>query len=242
MLGHREIEHEIQAVDHALNVAALLQIDDRITVGAIDITRRDHIGAPEEHDAVAIGCRRAYVKDLDGFPVREDGPFRREIRVGGPRVRCYVGRTHPVQHVDMRDDRRAGVETARVDRVNHAHVASGLREIRRASCLLVAAAGEHDVPNRARTQAAHRFEHVRTHRRRLRVDDDRSLWSDLHGGVAAGPDKHVNLALRREHVKRTLSIDRRSCAPGRGQDDSGCRALREDASHRLTLSAARRAR
>jgi hypothetical protein len=140
------------------------------------------------------------------------------------------------------DDRRPRVETARIDRVDDAHVAPGLRETRGTSRLLVAAAGEHDVPDRTWAQAAHRFDHTRTHRRGLRIDNERALRSDLHGAIAAGPDKYMNLTLRGEHMEITLCVDRRSGDTKRSNGEGDCRTRPENVLHRLMFSAATRAR
>jgi hypothetical protein len=100
----------------------------------------------EEDDRVAVAGGRGHVKQLHRLAVREDRPLRREVGIGRPGVRGRVASGHSVQHVEVRDDRRARVESTRVDRVDDADVAPRLGDRRRASGLLIAAA-EHDVPN-----------------------------------------------------------------------------------------------
>ena len=89
VLGNGEIENLIQAVDDALNAAALLDVDDGIADGRKEVAGADHFGVTEEHDAVAVRVRRRRVIDDHRFTVEV---FRQlvelvEIRVGRPRCR-----------------------------------------------------------------------------------------------------------------------------------------------------------
>jgi hypothetical protein len=131
------------------------------------------------------------------------------LGIGRPRVRGRVPCAHSVQHIEVRDDRGARIEPARVDRVDDTDVAPGLGDRRRSSGLLVAAAGEHDVPDRTGTQAADGVEHTCTHRRGLRIDNQWTLGSDLHRGVAAGTGEHVDASLGWEHDEIALRVDER---------------------------------
>src|SRR5579875_8676 len=110
---HRDIEDVIQRVDFALDGPAVVHIDKRIAGGDEDIAGRDHVGAPEPHQAVAIGMGIGLIKHLNRFIVEEEVlVVPDEFGVGGPGSRrggrsFAGGSAHPVQDIQVRDDLRA---------------------------------------------------------------------------------------------------------------------------------------
>jgi hypothetical protein len=59
------------------------------------------------------------MEHLHGFIVRKHCPFGHVVRIGGPPSRRNLVVGHPVQHVQMRHDRRSRIAAARIDRIDH---------------------------------------------------------------------------------------------------------------------------
>src|SRR5437016_3084382 len=116
-LGNREIQNPVQCVEHALDVAASLRVNDRITVGDEQISGADHIRPAEEHHQVAVCMSTRLVEDLNWFAVEKQLLLLGEKRRGGQRIvrrrRLASGRAiHPVERGLMCDDADCGIVVA----------------------------------------------------------------------------------------------------------------------------------
>src|SRR6266446_9782763 len=116
-LGNREIQNPVQCVEHALDVAASLRVNDRITVGDEQISGADHIRPAEEHHQVAVCMSTRLVEDLNWFAVEKQlfllGEKRRRGQSIVRRRRLASGRAiHPVERGFMRDDADCGIVVA----------------------------------------------------------------------------------------------------------------------------------
>ena len=69
ILGNRQIEDVIEAVDHALDRAALGRVDQRIADRREQVAGGDDLGVAEEHEAVAVGVGGLRVIEDDRLAV-----------------------------------------------------------------------------------------------------------------------------------------------------------------------------
>ena len=197
--GHGERDDVVERRDHAVDAAAVLRTDHGIQRRREHVARADHVGAAEEHDAVAVRVRGGLVQDLDGLTVEVEVLLRNEERVGGPRRERRRRRlpAHAREHVLVRDHR--GADAGVRDRARHVAArdrAAGRRD------LLVAA----DV--------------VRMH---VRVDHvaDR-LVAELHESRRAAGRSRPRASCRRPECRPSRSA--RSCCRRRRRACRCCRA------------------
>jgi len=74
----------VQRGDGALDATAALQINDRVIRGGEDIAGRDHIGAFEVNNTVAIGMRCWLMQYVDAFAIEPKFLLAGHERAGGP--------------------------------------------------------------------------------------------------------------------------------------------------------------
>ncbi len=105
----------VQAVEHALNRAALGEIDHRKARSVEHVPGHEHVGSAEVHQAVAVGVGRRLIHHLNAFPVQHQLALRlpRFDRIGARRPGRHRkrrllagGRRHPVQDALLGQDRR----------------------------------------------------------------------------------------------------------------------------------------
>src|SRR5438552_2636472 len=207
---NREVEDEIQRVNHAVNAATALQVDDRIACCHENVAAADDNRAAKEHDAVPIGVRGVRVKQLNGFAVKENFFFIAKVRVGRPRTRgawsCGTGRrAHPFHHIFMREERRAFrcIGDVACD-ITAGNGGTGSSQLFVSSAVVRMKMRVDDVSNRPVgdrfRKLLHRGKYLIRHLGSARIHQQDAVLAGLHGDVAARPDEHVDVSLDVQHM------------------------------------------
>ena len=218
------VEDIIQGFDLALNAAAVFDVDKRKLNRVEDITRGDNIGLPELNNAVAIGDRVRFAKNLDRVPVVIFPPAIVEKRVARPTRLGQFRLHHASLHVLLSDDGRGGPGIPELHREEGTHQAGILT---RGAKFYVAAsavgkeAGVDDKLNWLVAELVNRLDHFVRELAGSAVNDKRPLIARLHHDVpaisqqdvdVAGNRKYVYLAVVRFRIHR--SADRRGTRRG----------------------------
>ena len=209
--GHRQLDDPVQRGNHAVDAAALRPVEHRIADGREHVAGHDHVGPPEEDDAVAVGVRVRLVQHLHRLVVEEEVVLVVEERVARatrPRGRAVpppatVG-AHPVQHVLVRDDAgvAAGVAAeAAAERhaVRPRRARLGQRLV--AAGVILAGLGVDDEVNRLVGNACgwRRAPRSTASRGSVSTTSTPSV-ARVHHHVALGRDEHVDLSLDVQHL------------------------------------------
>src|SRR5262245_52744767 len=156
VFGEREIEDLVQAGDHSLHASALRDVDHRIADRRENVTGADDLGMAEYDDAIAIGVGCRCAVDHQAFPVEERRKLvdLTEIADSWPTAlwkrRLFPGRgTHAVEHVFVRDDRRARYVGDGAPQAAAPYTGSRGRNLLVAADVLECRAGIDDVADRA---------------------------------------------------------------------------------------------
>ena len=88
-----------------------------------------------------------------------------------------------------------------------ARISAGGLQLGVAAGMIGMEAGVDDELDRLRAELANRFDDLFGQLARSRIDDERALWSDLHGDIGAVAGEHVNVAGDMQHMN--LSVVRR---------------------------------
>src|SRR5438105_5710961 len=81
--GNRHLPEAVQSFEYSRETAAVFQIDDGIFRGIENVARGYDVRAPEEDDAVTVGCC-GLMEDLDPITVERQVLLRSRIGVVRP--------------------------------------------------------------------------------------------------------------------------------------------------------------
>ena len=114
-LGDRHVDQAVQRREHALDAAALLEVDLRKRRHAEDVAGGEHVRPAEIDDAVAVGGGGGRVIEHDALAVEEVAQLHviAEERLGRQRLGRELRLHHPVDQLFVAENRGAFV--GRVD-------------------------------------------------------------------------------------------------------------------------------
>src|SRR5262245_18575523 len=79
-----QVEDKVESIDDSIDASTVLEVDDGIGRRAEDISCAHDVGAPEEHNRVAVGVRRFWMEHLNRFTIEEEILFSIRVGVGWP--------------------------------------------------------------------------------------------------------------------------------------------------------------
>src|SRR5262249_24414007 len=81
-LRYGDLQDLVQAIEDAINAAALFEVDHRIACRRQDVSGADHVGVSEENHGVAVCVGGRRMKYLDAFAIEELAEFVGRSSIG----------------------------------------------------------------------------------------------------------------------------------------------------------------